>query len=63
MGVSVDLTVSYLMGVRVGETIRIECTLLRMGKNLANMSAVIYNSAGKVCYTGSHTKFNVDSRL
>ncbi|CAO3591312.1 unnamed protein product [Absidia cylindrospora] len=38
MGVSTDLSVSYILGVPAGETIQIECNVQRVGKNLANIS-------------------------
>ncbi|KAI8099571.1 HotDog domain-containing protein [Halteromyces radiatus] len=63
MGVSTDLSVSYFLGIPAGETIRIVCTANRIGKNLASIRSMIYNSNGQICYSGSHTKFNIDSRL
>ncbi|KAI8335009.1 HotDog domain-containing protein [Chlamydoabsidia padenii] len=63
MGVSTDLAVSYMLGVPAGETIRIECQVQRVGKNLANLHSIIYNSAGKTCYSGSHTKFCINSKM
>jgi acyl-coenzyme A thioesterase PaaI-like protein len=63
MGVSTDLAVTYMLGVPAGETIRIECTVQRAGKSLANLHSTIYNAAGKACYSGSHTKFCINSKL
>ncbi|CAO3621870.1 unnamed protein product [Cunninghamella echinulata] len=63
MGVSTDLSVNYMLGVPAGENVKVECVVQRVGKNLANIYTVIYNEAGKICYTGSHTKFSIDSRL
>lgn len=63
MGVSTDLAVTYMLGVPAGETIRIECKVQRAGKSLANLHSTIYNSAGKACYSGSHTKFCINSKL
>ncbi|KAI8342710.1 HotDog domain-containing protein [Chlamydoabsidia padenii] len=62
-GVSTDLVISYYKGITEGETTGIECNVHRVGKNLANLTATIYNTEGQPCYTGSHTKFCVDSRL
>lgn len=63
MGVSTDLSVNYMLGVPAGENVKVECITQRVGKNLANVYTIIYNEAGKICYTGSHTKFSIDSRL
>ncbi|CAO3647314.1 unnamed protein product [Cunninghamella blakesleeana] len=63
MGVSTDLSVNYMLGVPAGEKVKVECITQRVGKNLANVYTIIYNEAGKICYTGSHTKFSIDSRL
>jgi acyl-coenzyme A thioesterase 13 len=63
VGVSTDLSVAYLRGVTAGETIRIECEVQRVGKTLANMFTRIYDSENRLCYSGSHTKFNIDSKL
>lgn len=63
IGISTDLSVQYLRGVAEGETLRIVCDVQRVGKTLANIFTRIYDSQGRLCYSGSHTKFNIDSRL
>ncbi|KAI8977191.1 HotDog domain-containing protein [Mycotypha africana] len=63
IGVSTDLSVSYLKGVPAETMIRLECEVQRVGKTLANIFTKVYNDQGQVCYTGSHTKFNIDPKL
>lgn len=63
IGISTDLSVAYLRGVPAGEVIRIECDVQRVGKTLANIFTRVYDSENRLCYSGSHTKFNIDSRL
>lgn len=63
IGISTDLSISYLRGIAQGETLRIVCEVHRVGKTLANIFTKIYDSQNRLCYTGSHTKFNIDSRL
>ncbi|GAA5797085.1 HotDog domain-containing protein [Helicostylum pulchrum] len=63
IGVSTDLSVAYLRGISEGETIRIVCEVQRVGKVLSNIFTRIYDSEGRLSYSGSHTKFNIDSRL
>ena len=63
VGVSTDLTVSYMSGIAAGQTCRLECDVQRVGKSLANIYTKVYNKEGKLCYSGSHTKYCIDSRL
>ncbi|KAI8997145.1 HotDog domain-containing protein [Pilobolus umbonatus] len=63
VGVSTDLSINYLQGVSVDEVIRIVCDVHREGKMLAYIYTKIYNKKGELCYTGSHTKFNIDSKV
>ncbi|GAA5809834.1 hypothetical protein MFLAVUS_003249 [Mucor flavus] len=63
IGISTDLSVAYLRGIAEGETIRIVCEVQRVGKTLSNIFTRIYDSEGRLSYSGSHTKFNIDSRL
>ncbi|KAI9244302.1 HotDog domain-containing protein [Phascolomyces articulosus] len=63
IGVSTDLAVSYMSGIAAGQTCRLECDVQRVGKTLANIYTTVYNEDGKLCYSGSHTKYCIDSRL
>jgi uncharacterized protein (TIGR00369 family) len=62
-GVSTDLSVSYLRGVPEGETITLVCDVARVGKALANIHTKVYDNENRLCYAGTHTKFNIDSRM
>ncbi|KAI8383060.1 HotDog domain-containing protein [Blakeslea trispora] len=63
LGVSSDLAVTYLSGAPLGEVLRIECETQRVGKNLANIHTKIFDQQNRVCYSGSHTKFNIAVKL
>ncbi|KAI8360882.1 HotDog domain-containing protein [Choanephora cucurbitarum] len=63
IGVSSDLSVTYMSGAAVGQVVRIECETQRVGKNLANIYTKIYDQQNRVCYSGSHTKFNIVPRM
>ncbi|KAI8370320.1 HotDog domain-containing protein [Radiomyces spectabilis] len=63
IGVSTDLSVSYMRGVPEGVTIRLECEVQRVGKTLANIYTKVYDDHGNICYSGSHSKYCIDSRL
>ncbi|KAI7892310.1 HotDog domain-containing protein [Mucor mucedo] len=63
IGISTDLSISYLRGIAEGETIHIVCEVQRVGKTLASIYTKIYDGQNRLSYTGSHTKFNIDSRL
>jgi acyl-coenzyme A thioesterase 13 len=63
IGISTDLSVAYLRGVAEGEKLRIVCEPQRVGKTLANIYTKIYDSQNRLCYSGAHTKFNIDARL
>ncbi|KAI8143649.1 HotDog domain-containing protein [Fennellomyces sp. T-0311] len=63
IGVSTDLAVSYMSGMSAGQTARLECEVQRVGKTLANIYTKVYDDNGKLCYSGSHTKYCIDSRL
>lgn len=63
IGISTDLSVSYLRGASEGDVLRLECGLQRAGSQLANMHAKVYDQHNRLCYSGSHTKFNIDARL
>ncbi|KAI7901431.1 HotDog domain-containing protein [Cokeromyces recurvatus] len=63
IGISTDLSVAYLRGISEGEIIRIVCEVQRVGSTLSNIFTRIYDQENRLCYSGSHTKFNIDSRL
>lgn len=58
-----NLSVVYLCGVSEGEAIRLDCQVQRVGTSIANIFTRIYDKNGCLCYSGSHTKYNTDSRL
>ncbi|KAI8575031.1 hypothetical protein K450DRAFT_263680 [Umbelopsis ramanniana AG] len=62
-GISTELAVSYIAGAPEGAKLRVENELLRSGKTLANLYTKIYNENGRLCYSGTHTKFCLDSKL
>ncbi|VDD89694.1 unnamed protein product [Enterobius vermicularis] len=56
-GVSVDLNISYLAAAKLGETIVIDASVLRSGKNLAFTRADIFRkSDNALIAVGQHTK-------
>lgn len=58
LSVSVELNVSYLRGVKLGDDILIEARNLKSGKNLAFLEVAIKRkSDGQLVATGKHTKF------
>ncbi|KAI9019184.1 HotDog domain-containing protein [Phycomyces nitens] len=63
VGVSTDLSISYIRGISPGSVARIECEVQRVGKTMANIYTTIYDERNNLCYTGSHTKFCVDSKM
>ncbi|ORY99221.1 HotDog domain-containing protein [Syncephalastrum racemosum] len=63
IGVSVDLAIQYMRGIPAGVTARLECEVQRVGKSLANIYTKVYDEAGNMCYSGTHTKFCIDARL
>ncbi|KAL5015844.1 hypothetical protein ScPMuIL_005433 [Solemya velum] len=56
-GVSVDLSVSYMKAVKVGEDIIIDAKTLRQGKTLSFLTVDITNKNGALLAQGKHTKF------
>ncbi|XP_078317704.1 acyl-coenzyme A thioesterase 13-like [Crassostrea virginica] len=57
-GVSVDLSVSYMKPVRVGEDIVIDADTLKIGKTLAFCSVDIkHKNTGALIAQGKHTKY------
>uniref|UniRef100_A0AC35UAL5 4HBT domain-containing protein n=1 Tax=Rhabditophanes sp. KR3021 TaxID=114890 RepID=A0AC35UAL5_9BILA len=56
-GVSVDLHVSFLSSAKIGETIVVEATVVKSGKNLAFSEGKIYNKAtNALVASGLHTQ-------
>ncbi|KAL4221884.1 Acyl-coenzyme A thioesterase 13 [Mactra antiquata] len=57
-GVSVDLSVSFFKGAKVGEDIIIDARTLKRGKRLAFLSVDVINKTdGTLLAQGKHTKF------
>ncbi|KAG9306226.1 hypothetical protein G9A89_016130 [Geosiphon pyriformis] len=64
IGVSIDLTISYVSPAKNGDNISVECTLIKIGKNLAKTTTVIRNTqTSNIVATGQHTKYNVLPKL
>ncbi|KAJ3221714.1 hypothetical protein HK099_003203 [Clydaea vesicula] len=56
-GVSTDLSVSYVKGVKLGETVTIISKMQSNGKTLAYTTTEFLNDDNEVVAFGSHTKF------
>ncbi|KAI9267849.1 HotDog domain-containing protein [Sporodiniella umbellata] len=63
MGVSTDMAVSYMRGSPAGTVLKIVAEASRVGNRLATLNTRIYNEKGALCYSGSHTKLRVGSKL
>jgi len=58
VGVSVDMSISYLRPAKVGEEIIIDAKTVKLGKSLAFLSVEIRNKKdNKLIATGTHTKY------
>ena len=56
--VSLDLSISYLNGVKKGETLLIEAKTLKFGKTIAFLCVDIFNKqTNQLVVTGKHTKY------
>ncbi|CAG2178956.1 unnamed protein product [Oppiella nova] len=56
--VSLDLSVQFLSGVQLGDTLLIEANALKCGKNIAFLSVDIYNKkSNQLVANGKHTKY------
>ncbi|KAF9210364.1 hypothetical protein BGZ59_009536 [Podila verticillata] len=63
-GVSTDLHVTYVSAATLGMVLLLECKVVKVGAGLANTTAVLKEkNTGRVLATGTHTKFNTDSRM
>ncbi|KAG0311886.1 hypothetical protein BGZ99_009848 [Dissophora globulifera] len=63
-GVSSDIHVTYVSGAPLGSTVVVECKVVKVGSGLANTTAVLKDKeTERIVATGSHTKFNTDSRM
>ena len=56
-GVSVEMSISFLRQVKLGEEIDIHSYCLKTGRTLATALVDIRNSEGKMIAHGRHTKF------
>ncbi|KAF2101992.1 Thioesterase/thiol ester dehydrase-isomerase [Rhizodiscina lignyota] len=61
--VSRTITMSYLRPVNEGQTVRIECRPVSLGKNTANVYGEIRTLEGKVCVTCVHDKVVFGSKI
>lgn len=57
LGVSVDMSISYLRPVPVGEDVTINAEVIKMGRTLVFTGAELLNKDGKLVAKASHTKF------
>ncbi|UXI17123.1 regulator of G-protein signaling 7 [Sarcoptes scabiei] len=56
--VSVELSLSFLASIPLGNTVLLETDLLKIGKNIAFLKGNIFDKeTGKLACTGKHTKF------
>ena len=57
--VSIDLSMTYISGVKDGQRIRMETETLRVGRKMAFLTANIYNQDknNELVATGKHTKY------
>ncbi|KAI9268928.1 HotDog domain-containing protein [Phascolomyces articulosus] len=62
LGITTSLSITYFRGIRSGQTTRIECNVLHVGKTLATVATKIYDQDGNLCYTGIQTKYCTDDR-
>lgn len=59
--VSVELSLSYMSPVKIGETILIEANTLKYGRSLAFLNVNIFNKETlKLVANGKHTKYILD---
>lgn len=63
IGVSTDLSISYMLAIPAGSKARLECDVQRVGKKLSYIYTKVFDESGRICYSGSHTKFNIDAKL
>ncbi|CAH3111174.1 unnamed protein product [Pocillopora meandrina] len=56
-GVSVDMSISYLRPVPVGEDVTINAEVIKMGRTLVFTGAELLNKDGKLVAKANHTKF------
>lgn len=57
LGVTVDLSVSYMSAAVPGDKVTIKSEVLKAGKNLAFANVDIYKQNGVLMATGRHTKY------
>lgn len=57
LGVSVDMSISYLKAAFPGETLKIKSEVYKTGKTLSFARVDIFNNNGDILVTGNHTKF------
>ncbi|RUS13305.1 HotDog domain-containing protein [Endogone sp. FLAS-F59071] len=63
-GVSTDIHVQYVSAARMGVPLLIESEVVKLGESLAFMRVrVMEKDNGRMCALGTHTKFNIDSKL
>eukprot|EP01132_Coremiostelium_polycephalum_P003639 gene3639-4531_t len=55
--VTVEMSIQYGTGAKLGEKVTIESTCYKIGKNLAYSDTSLKNSKGDTIAKGSHTKF------
>ncbi|KAI9499006.1 acyl-coenzyme A thioesterase-like protein 13 [Zychaea mexicana] len=55
-GVSTDINISYISGVKEGQVVNVDCRCDKLGKTLA-FTSVDLSSNGRLVATGRHSKF------
>lgn len=57
-GVSVDISVSYMAPANLGDTVLVEATTLKRGKNMAYLNVDLFNKKDmKLIARGNHIKY------
>jgi acyl-coenzyme A thioesterase 13 len=56
LGVSRTLTVTFLRPIPLGTKVFVDCEVVAVGKNLANLKGTMKTADGKVCITCMHDK-------
>ena len=50
--ISINLQITYLSTVKIGEKIHIQANIIREGRNIINATSKIYKTSGKLIATG-----------
>ena len=63
-GAASDLTISYLRAIRSGQTLRFECEVQKVTKNISHQYTKVFDDDnGDLCVTATFTKARADYKL